>query len=635
MRTRPVLALVAAGLVGAATTIAVAGSPAASDASAPAVTPSGSFALSGDAAEAFRLPTDVRAVHSVRLPGGRTQTRYQQYVDGAAVAGAQITVTRSSGGTARTVIGAYLPGIRATNQRAISPSRARELVRAAIGARGRWSSAYQLNPVTGRTFYAFDVIRSAHRPVRWIDATTGTVVKAFDALAHGDGTGVKGDTKSVDSTFNAGVYELRSPDGRRITKDARNRTSGEVLMTDADDHWNLAGTKSPSQPAAVDAHYYADVVDDFYGAVFGRDSIDGNGGAIISRVHFDSRLCNASWNGTLMSYGDGDGRTCKPLSGALDVVGHELTHGVTQHTSNLIYENQSGALNESFSDMMGASIEFYADDTGRDPTVEPDWLIGEDVVNRNKDATPGFRNMADPAQDGDPDHVVDMFTGTLDSGGVHTNSGIPNHVYYLAVNGGQNRGCVNGQWRTAPTHTEDCGVNVPALGLAASEEIFYDAFTSLNAWANFCDARNATVATAAARGLGEETGVGLAWDAVGVHTGCTGGVQPPPPCVSDADASIPFESPHPYGNGSDCTWTYDNGTGGFAFHFSLLDTEQDFDYVHVKDGNGTVLATYTGTVKGRKGTTSPCITTPTGSVQLASDLGTTAQGFKVDRIVAC
>jgi len=635
MRTRPILAVLAAGLISAAAMVAVSGSPAVSSASDPAAAPSGSFAFAGSEAASFRLPSDVRAVHTVGLTGGRTQTRYQQYADGAAVAGAQITVIRSSAGTAKTVIGAHFPGIRAKNERAISLNRASVLVRNALGARGRWSTAYQLNPLTGRTFYAVDVIRSAHRPVRWIDASTGKVVNAFDALAHGDGTGVKGDTKSVDSTLNAGVYELRSPDGRRITKDTRNKTSGEVLMTDADDHWNLLGTKSPSQPAAVDAHYYSDVVDDFYGSVFGRNSIDGNGMAIISRVHFDSRLCNANWNGLLMSYGDGDGRTCKPLSGALDVVGHELTHGVTQHSSALLYENQSGALNEAFSDMMGTSIEFYADATNRDPTVEPDWLIAEDVYKTRRDPTPGFRNMADPAQDGDPDHVEDLYTGTDDNGGVHTNSGIPNHVYFLAVEGGQNRGCVAGQWRFGPTHTADCGVSVPALGLQAAEQIFYDGFTSLNAWANFCDARNATVASATARALGEEAAVGLAWDAVGVHNGCTGGVEPPPPCVGDDTASIPFASPHPYGNNGDCTWTYDNGTGGFAFHFSLLQTEADFDYVYVRDGDGNLLATYTGIVRSKRGVTSPCITTPTGSVQLVTDGGVVAQGFTVDKVVAC
>ncbi|MEU4292562.1 hypothetical protein AB0E63_30430 [Kribbella sp. NPDC026596] len=103
--------------------------------------------------------------------------------------------------------------------------------------------------------------------------------------------------------------------------------------------------------------------------------------------------------------------------------------------------------------------------------------------------------------------------------------------------------------------------------------------------------------------------------------------------MSDPNATIPFGSPHPYGNNGDCTGVYDNGSGGSAFHFSLLDTEKNFDFVIVSDGNGNELARYTGT--DRNGATSPCITTPTGSDRLLTDPAVTAQGFTVDAVVAC
>jgi bacillolysin len=396
-------------------------------------------------------------------------------------------------------------------------------------------------------------------------------------------------------------------------------------MTDADDVWDLsrANWASPDQRPGVDAHYYAGVVDDFYGEVFNRDSIDDQGMTIVSRIHYSRHYCNAFWNGENMTYGDGDGRTCLPLSGGLDVVGHELTHGVTEFTSNLIYENESGALNEAFSDMMGNTIEFYADANGLDPAASPDWRIGEDVIPD----TQGFRNMGDPQEFGDPDHYSELFTGPEDNGGVHTNSGIANHAYYLAVNGGQNAGC--GGSVSGHTHTADCDVTVPAVGLDTAAQVFFDGFTALPEYANFCDARNSTVAVAGA----DANAIGAAWDAVGVHAGCTPGTPPPPPCVGDDNASIPFESPHPYGNLGDCTWTYDNGSAGFAFHFSLLDTEKDFDYVYVKDADGNVLATYTGTF--RRAVTSPCIPTSTGSVQLVTDPAVTAQGFTVDAVEPC
>jgi len=110
-------------------------------------------------------------------------------------------------------------------------------------------------------------------------------------------------------------------------------------------------------------------------------------------------------------------------------------------------------------------------------------------------------------------------------------------------------------------------------------------------------------------------------------------VPPPPPCVGSDDATLPFGTSHPYGNNGDCTWTYDNGTGGFAFDFSLLDVEKDFDYVMVEDADGNVLATYTGNL--HHPPTSPCIPTSTGSVHFTSDGGVVAQGFTVDAVEPC
>ena len=591
----------------------------------------GSFALSGQAARDFKLPADMVKVRSWKDANGRTTTRYQQVVDKATVFGGQITLTRDAKGAIVTAIGAYFPGLQAKNSAKLSKANARAIAVRQIGKAGHWRTELQIDPTTARLFYEVQSLRSDTRPVRWIDAGNGNVRKSFNAIADGDGIGIKNDEKSVDSRPAAnGGFELISADGRRATFDAGGRTVRGLLMLDANDQWDLVkpNYKTPDQRAGVDAHYYAGVVDDFYGDVFGRNSIDDEGMQIISTVHFFNHYCNAFWNGIQMTYGDGDyGKTCLPLSGGLDVVGHELTHGVTEFTSNLIYENESGALNESFSDIMGNTIEFYADEGGLDPAASPDFLIGEDVITV-PDVFAGFRNMGDPAEDADPDHYSIRLLGEADSGFVHSNSGISNHAYYLAVNGGQNAGCIaqNGH---AATHTADCDVTVDGVGLDAAAQIFYNGYTSLQEFSNFCDARNATVATAGS----DAAAISDAWAAVGVHADCTPGVPPPPPCEGDDDASIPFGTPHPYGNNGDCTWTYDNGTGGFAFHFSLLDTEKDFDYVFVKDGDGNVLATYTGTSK--RDVTSPCITTSTGSVQFTSDPAVIAQGFTVDAVVPC
>ena len=594
---------------------------------AKASSPSGSFALSGAAARSYRVPGDMRRVESTSLGDGRTSTRYQQLVDGVAVLGGQVTVVDNAAGAQVAVVGAHFPGLQPKNTVRHGRSQARDIVERQVGSRGDWTTAMRLDPRSGRLFYEIDSIRAGHRPVRWVDAQSGNIVNAYDAATHGEGVGVKGDTKHIDTVQgSSGAYELRTPDDRQETYDAGNTTAlPGSLMTDDDDVWNRTKQNftSPDQRAGVDAHYYAGVVDDFYGDTFRRNSIDGNGMTIVSTVHYGRHYCNAFWNGQQMTYGDGDGRTCLPLSGGLDVVGHELTHGVTEHTSNLIYEGESGALNESFSDMMGNTIEFYAEQNGLDPAAKPDWRIGEDVIVD----TQGFRNMGDPAEFNDPDHYSELFTGPEDGGGVHTNSGIPNHAYYLAVNGGRNAGC--GGSPSGHTHTADCDVTVPAVGLARAEHVFYDGFTSLPEYANMCDARNATVAVAGH----QSASISAAWAAVGVHNDCTPGVPPPPPCQSNPNATIPFESPHPYGNNADCTWTYDNGSPGFAFHFSLLDTEKDFDYVHVYDGNGNQLGTWTGTYK--RAITTPCIPTSTGSVRLTSDTGVTAQGFTVDAVEPC
>ncbi len=648
MQYRTVLAISAAAVLAASTTVLTATTSSA--ASPGAVTasqssqPSGSFAFSGPAAAHFKMPEGMREVHTSTFPGGRTQTRYQQMVDGASVLGAQITVIRSASGEAETVSGAHIPSLQAKNKVKLSKQEAKQEVVSEIGAEGDFDNTLRLDPRTGRLFYEVQSIRADERPVLWIDATSGETVKEYDGLTEGEGIGVKGDTKTIDTSLNAAgdLYRLASGDLRQVTYDAfnsdgKNKPFQPKVMTDADDIWDLAGNTSPAQPAGVDAHYYAGVVDDFYGETFGRNSIDDQGMRITSVVHFAENYCNAFWNGAYMTYGDGNGTTCKSLSGGLDVDGHELTHGVTDFTSNLIYEDESGALNEAFSDMMGNTIEFYADEHGLDPAAEPDWLIGEDVINRSTDATPGFRNMGDPMQDGDPSHVSQQYFGEEDNGGVHSNSGIANHAYYLTVNGGSNASCTANQYHNVLLRGKDCNIVVPALGLDKTAQIYYEGFTSLPEYGNFCDARNATIAAAGGSRNGKQTpdakAVGMAWDAVGVHSGCKQGTPPPPPCVGSANATLPIESPHPYGNNGDCTWTYDNGTAGFKFHFTLMDMELDYDYVYVKDANGNLLNTYTGTIAG--GFDSACIPTSTGSVQMVTDPAVTGQGFTIDSVTPC
>ncbi len=467
----------------------------------------GFVAFSGEQAHQYDVPGDVREVW--RSSGnGVTQTRYQQYVGDAAVYGGQITVLSRDGQQAA-VVGNHYSNLSPSNQVKLSKAGAREKVQRERGKSGKFITTLYINPKNGVRFYEVDSQRSDSRKVFHINAQTGAKIREYDNLQENteSGTGVKGDTKPLDVTVSGASHQLVSTDRRQATYDAGNtkKLPGTLFVDpNSDGLWNLAGRTSPGQPAGVDAHYYANLTDDFYRNVFSRNSLDNKGMQMVSTAHYGRNYNNAFWNGSQMTYGDGDGTTFIEFSGGLDVATHEFTHGVTDFTSDLVYQGESGALNESFSDMMGNSIEFYAN-------KNPDWLIGEDIYLA-KDAAPGFRNMADPAEDGDPDHYSELYTGKQDSGGVHSNSGIPNHAYYLLVNGGRNAGEARGHAHTGPVVTK--------IGLDAAEHIFYDGFTSLPSTATMSQARAATVKAAITRyGARSQQAISTAaaWEAVGVR----------------------------------------------------------------------------------------------------------------------
>jgi Zn-dependent metalloprotease len=177
---------------------------------------------------------------------------------------------------------------------------------------------------------------------------------------------------------------------------------------------------------------------DFYAAVFGRNSIDGHGLRLDSTVHFGKNFDNAMWNGSQMIYGDGDRKLFNRFTAALDVIGHELTHGVTQFSSSLGYQGQTGALNEHLSDAFGIMIKQY---TLGLKANESDWLIGVGLLGPNVQGK-AVRSMAAPGtayddpvlgRDPQPDHMDRYDTTADDHGGIHVNSGIPNHAFYLAA----------------------------------------------------------------------------------------------------------------------------------------------------------------------------------------------------------
>lgn len=223
---------------------------------------------------------------------------------------------------------------------------------------------------------------------------------------------------------------------------------GEAVdFVDDDNYWNNVNPEKDE--VATDAHWAAEMTFDYLDSLHNYTGVDGNGMAFITYVHYDVNLVNAFWNGQWASIGDGN-NTWGPLT-AIDVIAHEFGHGVTDATANLIYMDESGALNESFSDIIGAAVEFWAS-----PELG-DWLIGEDFgTNGNI-----FRDMSNPNAEGDPDTYLgtNYYIGPDDDGGVHTNSGVQNFWFYLLTEGG--------------TGTNDHGdmYEVSALGIDTAAQI--------------------------------------------------------------------------------------------------------------------------------------------------------------------
>jgi Zn-dependent metalloprotease len=277
---------------------------------------------------------------------------------------------------------------------------------------------------------------------------------------------------------------------------------------DAHHGTDLPGTKvrgegqQPGGDATVNRAYSGlGATFELYLSVYGRDSIDGRGLPLDATVHYDEKYDNAFWNGEQMVFGDGDGEIFLDFTIPVDVIGHELTHGVTQHTANLAYFGQSGALNESVSDVFGSLIKQY---TLGQTAAEADWLIGAGLLAPRVTGT-ALRSMKAPGtaydddvlgKDPQPATMDDYVHTGSDNGGVHINSGIPNHAFYLAAT---------------------------ALGGHAWEragQIWYDVLTGgeLREDADFADFARLTVKAARERyGAGDEVqAVKKGWEEVGV-----------------------------------------------------------------------------------------------------------------------
>jgi Zn-dependent metalloprotease len=318
----------------------------------------------------------------------------------------------------------------------------------------------------------------------------------------------------------AGMRAKRSLVGK-LVQDQTARAAAMAMFAPPGAHrsvYDLAGrgadalpgdlVRSEGDPPAADeavneAYDGAGATYDFFSQAYGRDSIDGAGLALVSCVHYGIAFDNAFWDGVEMVYGDGSGQVFHvgALTKALDVIAHELTHGVTQYTAGLEYHTQSGALNEHFSDVFGSLVKQFVRGETAD---QADWLIGEgalveglgDALRSMKAPGTAFIGDTQPAHMNDYADLPNDNDPQNDNGGVHINSGIPNHAFYLAAT---------------------------ALGGNAWEgvgRIWYETLTTrLGPTSQFTDAAAATIEVAGelfGAGSAEEQAVRDGWSQVGL-----------------------------------------------------------------------------------------------------------------------
>ena len=245
---------------------------------------------------------------------------------------------------------------------------------------------------------------------------------------------------------------------------------------------------------------------DYYKLVHGRNGIFGTGAGSYNRVHYGTNYVNAFWDGTRMTYGDGDGVDFGPLV-SLDVAGHEMSHGVTENSANLTYSGESGGLNESTSDIFGSLVEFYANNAN-DPG---DYLIGEEFDLKNH---VGFRRMDNPQSDGSS---FNCWSPTVGSADVHYSSGVGNHFFYLLSEGSGTKS-IGGVTHSSSTCN---GSTVTGIGRDAAGKIWYRALTVyMTSSTNYTGARTASLNAARdlyGAGSAQYNAVAAAWSAVSVN----------------------------------------------------------------------------------------------------------------------
>ncbi len=358
--------------------------------------------------------------------------------------------------------------------------------------------------------YKFDIyaITPLYRADVYVDAQTGQILLENNTIHIADvpatGESLYNGIVSFTADDALGNFRLQQTlSGGGVNTFDLNNGTNYAAATDITSDTNVFSVETAT---GVQAHWGAENTYNYFSQKHGRDSYDNQGTPLNSYVSYGFNYVNAFWDGSRMTYGDGDGVNYGPLV-SLDIVGHEIAHGVTQHSANLLYQKESGALNESFSDIFGEAIEFFGSGTN-------DWLMGDHIGAGGSNGA--LRSFSNPNQFGDPDTYGGVFWINPDCSpspgndycGVHTNSGVQNYWFYLLSVGGSG--------------TNDIGndFTVNAIGMEKAAAVAYrNLSVYLNSTSTFEEARIGAIQSAIdlyGENSQEEIEVTNAWYAVGV-----------------------------------------------------------------------------------------------------------------------
>jgi Zn-dependent metalloprotease len=459
---------------------------------------------------------------------GFTHIRYNVLYRGTRIAD-RVVIAHLRHGRLESVNGDLSPAGHPSNDRMLSEQAALKAALKKVGAkRYRWQNEAETRHMrevlndpaftyyphgeevivrkSDRCYYAWRFNIYAEEPLYranvYVDAATGKVISEENLLCEINvpGTAITkySGTQTITCDQTGGVYSLKETQ-RGLGVETYNMNNTTSYAANNFTNGSASWTSTGFDQGATDAHWGAETTYDYYLSQHNRNSINNAGFKLLSYVHYSTNYNNAFWDGQRMTYGDGNGTSYKIFT-ALDVCGHEVTHGLTSNSAQLNYSYESGALNESFSDIFGTAIENY----GRPGNWN--WKMGEDLTTSGN----GLRNMSSPNLYSDPDTYMGQYwyTGTGDNGGVHTNSGVSNYWFYLLVTGGTGVNDISNSY------------SVSAIGMNSAARIAFRALTVyFTPTTNYYNARQLTIQ--AARDIfgscsNEVIQTANAWHAVGV-----------------------------------------------------------------------------------------------------------------------